>query len=355
MKYANILQAEPEPMITVLMSVFNTKEEYLREAIESILNQSFRDFEFIIFNDCSNEKTTAVLRGYHDKRIKLIENSQNRGLTKNLNTGLTLAKGKYIARMDGDDISRVDRLKIQYTYMERHPDVDILGGATINEAEKHIAWRPFSQEWRRVALLFNNYGIRHPTAFFRAAFIKKNEVFYNEEYDMSQDYELWTRVLKIGKMAVCKEPILYYRRHTGQISTNGGTSHRQKELSAKLRKTLFQELVSNAEDTEYDQLLNLEMEILSPENLSELFIRIIAENQKKELYSAYYLKNELALRWFWILRGVIPRSNIKEYRKGYWFRYIMTPCFIMYFIKNRFLRSYCESRKVYKHMGDKLQ
>ena len=279
MKNAELSQRAYATSISVLMSVYNTKEEYLRKAIESILCQSFSDYEFIIFNDCSDEKTTAVLREYQDERIKLIENPENRGLTKNLNTGIALARGKYIARMDADDISLPNRLKIQYSYMEKYPDVDILGGEVLFDDFKSVCWRYFPQEWRRVNQLFTNHGICHPTAFFRAEFLRKNGMFYNEEYDKSQDYELWTRAFRVGRLAVCKEPVLYYRCHDGQISVSSSTSARQKELDAQIRKNLFIELIPNAMSNEYEQLLNMDMEILSVDDLSKLLVCFVMENE----------------------------------------------------------------------------
>ena len=116
--------------ITVLMSVYNTKEDYLREAIESILNQTLREFEFIIINDASNEQTINILDQYNDDRIIRIDNEVNHGLTASLNKGLSVAKGEYIARMDADDISYPNRLELQYQYMQKHPNVAILGGWT---------------------------------------------------------------------------------------------------------------------------------------------------------------------------------------------------------------------------------
>lgn len=353
-KEGGIMKAKSsaKPSISILMSVYNTKEEYLRKAIESILTQSFTDYEFIIFNDCSDEKTTAILHEYQDARIRLVENTKNQGLTKNLNAGINLAKGKYIARMDADDISLPDRLKIQFSYMENHPDIDMLGGEILFEDIKSVYWRYFPQEWRQINLLFMNCGICHPAAFFRTEFLRKNEILYNEEYDKAQDYELWTRAFRVGKMDICHFPILFYRKHSGQISTNIDTSIRQKELDIQIRRNLFRELISNADSGEYEQLLNLDMEVLSADKLSNLFIRIVRGNEKKKIYSDYFLKNELALRWFWILRGVIPRVNTKDYWQGYWFRYLRTPKFWLYLIKNKFWRILCTPKKVRRTVED---
>lgn len=332
--------------ISVLMSVFNTNEQYLREAIESILKQSFGDYEFIIFNDCSDEKTTDILREYKDSRIRLVENDENRGLTKNLNTGIMMARGKYIARMDADDISLPNRFAVQYSYMERHPDIGILGGPIVSDGMKSAYWRYFHQEWRRVFFLFGNFGICHPTAFFRADFLKENNIFYNENYDKAQDYELWTRLLRIGNIAVCKETVLYYRQHDGQISGNGIAGARQNELSMQIRRNLFAELIPHASDKEYGQLVDMNAEILSARDLSLLFQRIINENKKRKVYSEYFLQNALAVKWFWILHGGIPRANPKEYRCGYWFRYIRSPQFWRYYLKHVILIILCGPKKI---------
>lgn len=346
--------SEYKTSISILMSVYNTKEKYLRKAIESMLSQSFKDYEFIIFNDCSDESTTAILREYQDQRIKLIENAENRGLTKNLNTGIMMAQGKYIARMDADDISMPERLKTQYTYMERHPDVDILGGEVIWDKVKDVCCRYLPQEWRRVTFLFHNCGIFHPTAFFRTSFLKENKIFYNEEYDKTQDYELWTRALRVGKLAVCREIVLYYRRHDAQISAAAGTKSRQQELDARVRKNLLTELIPEASEDEYDQLLDLDKEILPADRLSGLFSSMVKANHQKRLYSMYYLRNELALRWFWILRGKMPRRDRKEYMRGYWFRYLFTPRFLAYYFPNKCQRILCKQKRVRRNWEDKF-
>ncbi|MCP8319033.1 MAG: glycosyltransferase, partial [Candidatus Methylarchaceae archaeon HK01B] len=114
------------PKITILMSVYNG-EKYLREAIDSILNQTFKDFEFLIINDGSTDRTVEILRSYHDSRIKIITNEKNMGLTKSLNKGLKIARSEYVARMDADDISYPRRLEVQYEYMKKNPDVGIVG------------------------------------------------------------------------------------------------------------------------------------------------------------------------------------------------------------------------------------
>ena len=114
------------PKVTVLMSVYNG-EKYLQEAIDSILEQTFKDFEFLIINDGSTDKTGEILESYHDLRIKIINNEKNIGLTKSLNKGLKLARGEYIARQDADDISMPERLEKEVEFLETHQDYAVVG------------------------------------------------------------------------------------------------------------------------------------------------------------------------------------------------------------------------------------
>ena len=125
------------PKITVLMPVYNG-EKYLKESIESILKQTFRDFEFLIINDTSTDESEKIIRSFKDSRIKLIKNEKNIGLTKSLNKGLDLAKGEYMARMDADDISLPKRLEIQVAFMDKNPKIGVIGAwaKVIGESNK---------------------------------------------------------------------------------------------------------------------------------------------------------------------------------------------------------------------------
>lgn len=115
-----------QPKVTVLMSEYNTKEEELRASIESILNQTYKDFELLIIDDCSDKKSTDIIESYKDDRIKLIHNEKNLGLAKSLNEGLELATTDYIIRMDTDDIAHVDRIEKQIKFAINHPEYSII-------------------------------------------------------------------------------------------------------------------------------------------------------------------------------------------------------------------------------------
>ncbi|MFW6016530.1 MAG: glycosyltransferase [bacterium] len=202
-------------MISVIMSVYNA-EKYLEEAVESILTQSYKDFEFIIIDDKSTDNSADIIKSYaiKDERIKYIKNDINRGLTYSLNKALDLAEGKYIARMDADDISIKNRFEIQYNYLENNKDISLLGTSAynINETGDIIAERnvPFTFEEIKNSIKLVNPVI-HPSVMFR-----KRDILaiggYNEKFKKVQDYELWFRVIANGlKIENLSERLLYYR------------------------------------------------------------------------------------------------------------------------------------------------
>ena len=158
--------------ISVVMPVFDTPVSFLKEAVDSILTQSFKEFEFVIIDDGSPDSCREYLESLNDPRIYTIHNKTNQGVTKSLNIGLRAAKGKYIARMDADDISLPYRLEEQFVFMESHPDILVCGSKTETIGRK-IQSAPSGKtlmtdmEEYRIRMLFVNPGPIHPTAFFR--------------------------------------------------------------------------------------------------------------------------------------------------------------------------------------------
>jgi len=201
-----------DPLVTVLMSVYNG-EKYLSEAIESILNQTYKNFEFLIINDGSTDKTMEILQSYHDSRIKIIDNKNNIGLTKSLNKGLSMAKGEYIARMDADDISLPERLERQVQYMDVHPDIGVFGTWI-----KYIDENGTPQgDWRMITSpgligwhLFFGTCLAHPSVIMRRDVVEQVG-FYCSEALCAQDYDLWIRISAITKLANIPEILLQRR------------------------------------------------------------------------------------------------------------------------------------------------
>ena len=205
------------PKISVLMSVYNGSR-YLRESIESILNQTFDDFEFIIINDSSTDDTEEIIAEYgkKDDRIKLFKNEENIGLTKSLNKGLKLAQGKYIARQDADDVSLPERFEKQVGVLDRHPeavlvscDIEVINseGAFVKKEE-----RSCEPQWVSWYLMFYNHIGGHSQVIFRTQTAKELGG-YSEVYRYSQDYEFWCRLVKAGDIIILPETLHQLRRH----------------------------------------------------------------------------------------------------------------------------------------------
>ena len=221
--------------ISVVMPVYN-RERYLKESIESILNQTFTDFEFIIVDDQSTDFSWQIIQEYanKDSRIIAVKNTGKKGCYPARNCGNRLAKGKYIAVMDSDDIALPHRLQTQFDFMEQNPDIGICGswlksfGAekkVIQTLEKHKDIRD---------LMFFSCAIPHQTSMYR---IEDQILYYSEDYSSAQDYELWCRKMNEMNFANIPEVLLLYRVHENQISTaakkeqcNNGNRTRLKNL-----------------------------------------------------------------------------------------------------------------------------
>jgi glycosyltransferase involved in cell wall biosynthesis len=211
-----------QPVISVLLPVYNG-ERFLAEALDSLLRQTYCSFELIVINDGSQDKSAEILESYRRKDARIeIFHQKNQGLIASLNRGLSLARGRYLARMDADDISLPDRLETQVQYMEQHPEVALIGCACdlIDEQGKWIGreHQPAEDTQIRWQLLFHN-AIAHSAAFFRMDLIREYELPYSTKAIHSEDYELWTRLLAHGFGHNLPEILIRRRVHPQQIST----------------------------------------------------------------------------------------------------------------------------------------
>ena len=276
------------PTVSVVMAVYNG-QTYLAEAIESILHQTFVDFEFIIIDDGSNDGTPVILDHYHtlDDRIRLSRNESNLGLTASLNIGLKLACGRYIARQDADDVSLPKRLALQVQFLDDHPQVGLLGSwvDNINEAGHKIGcWHPpNSSALLHWSLLFSN-SLAHTTVMMRQPLAKQG---YRMDLRYAQDYGLWLCLSQITRLVNLPETLCLRRKHAHVI---GELHHLQQEQTAE---RLTQQAVS--------QLLsqNIELNLITKlrqanrnegvETISEL--RAIS-NLVIQMYYAYINQNQ---------------------------------------------------------------
>lgn len=201
------------PKISVVMPVYNTKEEWLREAIESILNQSYKDFEFIIIDDGSDKSIEPIVNSYNDARIVLIR-QENQGIAKSLNYGFKISKGEYIAIMDSDDISMPERFEKQVTFLDNNPKITVLGSWFEAFPKKEVCKHPKNPKY----LDFTKFCcIAHPSVMLRRLGFKKYNLYYNPKYKC-EDYELWSRAVRILDFYNLQEVLLKYRVHSSNAS-----------------------------------------------------------------------------------------------------------------------------------------
>lgn len=203
--------------VSVVMSVYNA-EKYLAEAVDSILSQTFTDFELILIDDKSTDGSGKILAQYAqaDPRVVILKNAENMGLTKSLNRGLAVAKGEYIARMDADDISVPDRFAKQVAFLDENPDYSFVSciGRYIDENGKEEQLRLFPETNEEIyAMMLKVDAVMHPGVMFRRADIAKIGN-YCEDFRVVQDYDLWFRGMAAGyKFYNIQEPLVLFRRN----------------------------------------------------------------------------------------------------------------------------------------------
>lgn len=206
------------PIVSVVLPYFNSGQ-FLGAAIESILGQTFTEFELLLINDGSTDGSREIAAGYNDKRIVMIDNPGNKGLIYSLNTGLEQAKGKYIVRMDADDLSMPERIKKQVAFMEATPGIGAAGCSYYSFSERSVkkVYAIEEPEVLRTLLLFNSC-LCHPAAIIRKAVLDEHHIRYNPAYPHAEDYDLWIQISKVSKLGNVKDFLIKYRRHEKQVT-----------------------------------------------------------------------------------------------------------------------------------------
>ena len=239
---------DKKPKITVIMPVYNA-EKYLRESIVSILEQTFYDFEFLIFNDGSTDKSLEVIQSFSDSRIKVLDNGQNYGLVYQLNQGLQLARGEYLARMDADDISDPTRFEKQVKLMDANPEIGLCGTwmDTIGPNGYALQFPDNDHDIRLASIADSSFG--HPSVMIRSSVLRENNLWYQASLFPAEDYHFWLDIGAHTKLANIPEFLVQYRLHEGQISKQKREAQREKaQLARDLQiETLLQRSLSEDE------------------------------------------------------------------------------------------------------------
>ncbi len=226
------------PKVSVLMPVYNTKEEFLRETIEAVLNQTYRDFEFLIINDASTTNVRDVILSYDDPRIVYIENEQNLGISRTSNKGLQLAKGEYIARQDHDDISEPGRFYEQVKFLDAHPEVGVCGCFFRVFPKGQDVRLPIDDEGIKIRTVTEGAAICHPAAMIRKSVLQDNGITYHDEYRYAEDYQLWVDLLDKTKFHNIPEYLFRYRWFGGNASVTAGSAQAESAFKVRLNAVL---------------------------------------------------------------------------------------------------------------------
>lgn len=300
--------------ISVVMSVYN-EEKYIRKAIESILEQTFRDFEFLIMDDGSKDRSLEIIKEYAQKDARIVYyHQENHGLPYALNELIKRAHGKYIAHMDGDDISFKKRFEVQYRFMERHPEIAVVGANEIAIDGKSSLFVGTSKDdkIRNIRMMFDNAGTSHPTSFIRTEFLKEHGILYNIHNVGSEDYELWSDIVMHGGIIhLIDKPLAYYRIHKGQMtdvfSKEGRIS--AKNIKEKLLKRFGEFTPEEIDEIDRMQYLNYKLDV---EKLFQALNKLKVFNKRKKIFDEKMLGNEIAYQWLY--KAILRAKHNKDYK-----------------------------------------
>lgn len=303
-----------KPIISVIMSVYN-EEKYLRDSLGSVITQTLEDFELIIVDDCSTDKTVEIIQSFEDPRIKWIINETNMGLTKNLNKALKLCCGEFIARMDGDDICMPDRLQKQVDYMRQHPEYMLTGCQTRTFGEQNMTWRLKDNPEKLKIMMLIRPVLAHPTFMIRRELIFEKGFYYDESYRSAQDYELAQRVSEFYPIGIVQDILLNYRTHKKQVSSKLGNTQfanadriRERQLKRlgvaldeKMRK-VYTSWVKEEKDVKAETFCQAQ-------KLIQEFCRA---NKEKNIYDNKLMEKTLKeMLFMWVLRNKSMEVMIK--------------------------------------------
>ncbi len=300
------------PLVTVIMPVYNA-EAYVAEAVQSILGQTLREFELLVIDDGSADKSVEIVNGMKDSRIRLGRNEKNLGLIATLNKGLELATGKYIARMDADDISLPSRLEKQAKFLEAHPEVGVLGTRTVSFGggkEKINRYLPSHGEI--MTLLLFNSALSHPSVMFRRGL---PGLHYDPAFIHAEDYDLWTRLSEVTQLANYPEVLLRYRVHAMQVTQKENHVMRSTAGTVRFRQLKKLGIFPSPEEAELHDRIGNGHHFRGTEELPAMerwLLRLIEANKEKKIYPEPFFSHYLAQVWLYACGN--SGAGIKAYR-----------------------------------------
>ena len=297
------------PKVTVLMSVYNG-EKYLNESINSIINQTFTDFEFLIIDDASTDSSRDIILSYSDPRIKLIKNKKNVGQSESLNRGLLEAKSEYIARMDQDDVSLTLRLDKQVRFMGEHPEVGVCGTFVDFTDQKHrsvvysyLRNPLINNQELKAQLLFSPCFV-HPTVMIRSKILLNHRIRYDQEYEPAEDYWFWKKLSSVTDFANINDPLLKLREHSDQVSSKD--FRRQSTAADNVRNQILLEFLGGRiaqEDLSRHRSIARFARMKSYQEISaaESWLNYLIEvNRTRVVFEENVLRRVISLIWYYL-------------------------------------------------------
>lgn len=204
--------------VSIILPVYNG-EKYLHECLNSLLNQTYRNFEIIIIDDCSTDHSAEIIQSYDNSKIYYYRNNNNQGIVYSLNRAISLSRGKYIARMDADDICAPERLEKQVAFLDQHPNIGLISTwFRIFDGKEGICCYPTDPEELKCRLLFS-LQLLHPGWMFRRELIEKYNLHYREEYKYAEDWDFLVRATAVTQLSNVPEILMNYRINATQISS----------------------------------------------------------------------------------------------------------------------------------------
>ena len=289
--------AKGKPRIAVVLPVYNG-EKYLAAAMRSVLAQTFRDFEIVVVDDGSTDRTAEILAGFSDARLRLIRQSQNLGLVAALNTGIRESQSEFIARMDADDICHPRRFEKQVAYLETHPDVSVCGTWYRTFGARRRSVRvPVEPEHIRARLFFG-WAMGHPTIMMRRSFLEQHGLVYNDEFRHVEDLDFLSRAAELTRLANLPEFLLLNRAHDCQVSVV--YEQDQLETEGRLAMRHLRLLLPGVTSEEAAFHRDLAKGLLPPSRLAQAedwLLRLDRENLEKGTYDARHFRQGLCKWW----------------------------------------------------------
>ncbi|MFC1775252.1 glycosyltransferase family 2 protein [Patescibacteria group bacterium] len=306
-----------KPIVTVLMPVYNG-EEYLKEAIDGVLNQTFTDFEFFILNDGSTDNGENIIKSYTDPRIKLINSDKNRGQAEIINEALDIVQSKYVVRVDCDDICLPKRLQTQVDFMDKNPEIGISGtwAKVMGKQTKKYIKPPSDFEKIKVTMLFNT-AMMQPSTIMRREMLDKYNLRYDKTFKYSGDYEFWTRAIQYFPITNIKKVLFLYRMHEKSVSNLYSDIQKQNSLKNKLNQLKKINVIPSEEELIIHQNIYKPIEYKIDDFLNQTetwLVKLINQNKKIKYCEELQFSEIISKRWLKVC-NINANYNLKIFKR----------------------------------------